>query len=174
MTMPVNGERGVTDMIIEKELALLRHMTVGDLRERYAEVTGEQSRSANKHYLVRRIAWHLQATAEGGLSERARQRARELADESFLRTRSPAHSDLSTAVACKLNGRLPKSPDTRLPMAGALLTRQYCGGSITVKVLGNGFLYEGDVYRSLTAVAKAVTGSHWNGFDFFGLREPKR
>ena len=54
-------------------------------------------------------------------------------------------------------------------MPGTVLTREYHGETVTVTVLGSGFEYEGDIYRSLTAVAKAVTGSHWNGYHFFGL-----
>jgi len=54
-------------------------------------------------------------------------------------------------------------------MAGTVLTRKYRGRQVEAKVLANGFEYEGQVYRSLSAVAKAVTGSHWNGHLFFGL-----
>ena len=55
-------------------------------------------------------------------------------------------------------------------MPGAVLTRTYKGERVSVTVLDNGFEYDGDVYRSLTAVARAVTGSHWNGYHFFGLK----
>ena len=54
-----------------KEIRALRIMTTGELRDRYREVFSEESRSYNKQYLVRRIAWQLQARDEGGLSERA-------------------------------------------------------------------------------------------------------
>jgi hypothetical protein len=54
-------------------------------------------------------------------------------------------------------------------MPGAVLTREYRGRTIAVTVLDEGFECEGTVYRSLTAVAKAVTGSHWNGYLFFGI-----
>jgi hypothetical protein len=57
-------------------------------------------------------------------------------------------------------------------MPGTVLTREYRGGEVRVTVLDRGFECEGQVYRSLTAVAKAVTGSHWNGFHFFGLDAP--
>ena len=64
---------------MKKELAALEQMTVGQLQERYIEVFGEPVRSRHKQYLIRRIAWRLQANAEGGLSERALRRAEELA-----------------------------------------------------------------------------------------------
>ena len=60
---------------ILKEIEGLRRLTVGGLREKYREVFGEESRSNHKDFLFRRIAWRIQANAEGGLSERARRRA---------------------------------------------------------------------------------------------------
>jgi hypothetical protein len=63
--------------------------------------------------------------------------------------------------------RLP--PDTRVPMPGAQITRTYKGRAVDVTVLPNGFEYDGAVYRSLTAIAKAVTGTHWNGYHFFNF-----
>jgi hypothetical protein len=63
--------------------------------------------------------------------------------------------------------RLPA--DERLPRPGSLLTRRYKGRTLQVEVLEHGFAYDGQVYRSLSAVAKAVTGSHCNGYLFFRL-----
>lgn len=60
---------------ITKEVAALEQMTVGQLQQRYVEVFAEPVRSRHKQYLIRRIAWRLQANAEGGLSERALRRA---------------------------------------------------------------------------------------------------
>jgi hypothetical protein len=62
--------------------------------------------------------------------------------------------------------------DDRLPMPGALLTREYRGRTIRVRVLPKGFDFEGTIYRSLSAVAKVVTGAHWNGYLFFGIEKP--
>ena len=58
---------------IEKEVAVLKRMAVRELRTRYGEVFSEQTRAGNKAWLIKRIAWRLQAIAEGDLSERARQ-----------------------------------------------------------------------------------------------------
>ena len=66
-------------MNVGKEIAVLKHMTVAELRARYAEVFGEETRSRHRDYLVKRITWRLQSLAEGDLSERARARAAELA-----------------------------------------------------------------------------------------------
>ena len=56
-----------------------------------------------------------------------------------------------------------------MPLPGTILRREYKGRTIKVAVLDNGFEYEGDIYRSLSAVAKVVTGTHWNGYHFFNL-----
>ncbi len=61
--------------------------------------------------------------------------------------------------------------DDRLPMPGAIITRRYKNQTIEVRVLPKGFEYEGEIYRTLSAVAKKVTGTHWNGFGFFNLVE---
>ena len=74
---------------IWSEIDGLRHQTLGQLRVKYREVFGQESRSNHKQFLVRRIAWRLQANAEGDLSERARQRALALAQETELRIRAP-------------------------------------------------------------------------------------
>ena len=149
---------------IGKEVAALKRLSVAELRARYAEVTGEATRSRHKQYLVRRIIWHMQAKVEGGLSERARRRARELAADSDVRLTAPRPNpaDGPTKVSA-----IRISSDERLPMPGEVVTRKYKGRDINVRVLPNGFDYEGEVYRSLSAVAQAVTGTHWNGYHFF-------
>jgi hypothetical protein len=151
---------------IGKEVAALKRLSVAELRARYAEVTGEATRCRHRDYLVRRIIWHMQANAEGGLSERARRRARELATGADVRLTAPAKALLSADGPTKVSAiRIPQ--DDRLP--GEVVFRKYKGRDIEVRVLPHGFEYEGDIYRSLTAVAKAVTGTHWNGYHFFHL-----
>ncbi len=59
--------------------------------------------------------------------------------------------------------------DSRIPPPGTVLTREYRGQTLRVTILDRGFEYDGKVYRSLTAIAQAVTGTHWNGLAFFGL-----
>jgi len=156
------------DMNVGKKLARLRRMTVAQLREEYAEVTGEETRSRHKDYLVRRIVWRLQANAEGDLSERARRRAMELAADADVRLTAPRNRAAPPAGQTKV-ATLHISQDDRLPMPGAVLTRRYKGRMIEVRVLPDGFEYEGEIYKSLSAVARAVTGTHWNGYHFFRL-----
>ena len=159
---------------INKAVKGLGEMTVTQLRDRYTEVFGEAARSFNKPHLVKRIAWRLQAMQEGDLSERARRRARELAIDGDLRIRPP-----DVPVEARGNGRTATSafrvePDDRLPMPGALLKRQYKGQTVQVRVLPKGFEFDGEVYSSLSAVARKITGAHWNGYHFFGLPKSSR
>ncbi|MDR1611892.1 MAG: DUF2924 domain-containing protein [Planctomycetota bacterium] len=151
-----------------KEVAALKRMTVAELRGRYAEVTGEETRCRHKDYLVRRIAWRLQANEEGDISERARKRAEELAYGTDVRITSPREKPVAKAGPTKV-GSIQVSQDDRLPMPGAVIVREYKGETIEVHVLPDGFEYEGEVYRTLSAVAKKVTGTHWNGYHFFRL-----
>ncbi|MBI1898472.1 MAG: DUF2924 domain-containing protein [Acidobacteria bacterium] len=74
---------------MREQIEGLRHMTVGQLKYKYLEVFGEESRSNHKQFLFRRIAWRIQANVEGGLSERARRRALEIANDADLRIRAP-------------------------------------------------------------------------------------
>ena len=146
---------------IQREVASLERMVTGELQERYAEIFGEVPRSRHKRYLIRKIAWRLQANAEGDLSERARQRAAELAIDAEVRTTPPKHF---TVAQTAKDGR-----DPRLPSPGTSLIRTYKSRTIQVEVKENGFEWEGERYQSLSAVAKAITGSHTNGFRFFNL-----
>jgi hypothetical protein len=157
-----------------KEVAALEQMTVGQLQDRYAEVFGEPVRSRHRQYLIRRIAWRLQANHEGGLSERARCRAEELADEADVRVTPPRAATVANperSVGSNVVVRVPVAKDSRLPGVGSQITRKYKGRTIIVTVLADGFEYLGDRYRSLTAVAKVITGAHMNGFRFFGLED---
>lgn len=158
-------------MNLSSAIEALKHMSVAELQERYIEVFGERTRSRHRQFLIKRIAWRLQAQLEGDLSARARRRAMELADDADLRVRVPAVPDSSevTEDDISVHARFSPGPDDRLPMPGATITRQYKGRTLLVRVLQRGFEYEGEVYKSLSAVAKAVTGSHWNGFHFFNV-----
>ena len=154
----------------------LRDLTVPELREEYARVFSEETRSHHKGQLQRKIAWRIQALEEGGLTERARRRASELANEADVRVVPPrgAYGDGSTPSAERTETHpFSAGHDSRLPMPGTVLTRDYRGRQIRVTVLEGGFECEGIVHRSLTAVARAVTGSNWNGFNFFGLGAPR-
>jgi hypothetical protein len=159
-----------------QQVQALSRMTVGELRERYIDVFGEETRSHHKDFLRKRIAWRLQALAEGSLSERARRRAEEIANDADLRIRmlrDPIKPGLMEVRERSVSGRLQPQRDSRLPLPGTLLVREFRGRDIVAKVLDKGFEYDGRWFKSLSAVAQEATGSKWNGFLFFGLVEPK-
>jgi len=160
-------------MTIEKQLSTLQRMSPAQLREKYADVFGEPSRSGNKDFLLKRVAWRIQSLAEGGLSERAKRRADELARDADVRTTIPRLLKSTSTVVPRTGTIAPT--DLRLPLPGTVLTRTYRGKQVRVTVLSDSqFEFEGERYRSLTAVAKAVTGSHWNGYLFFGLTQAQQ
>jgi hypothetical protein len=154
------------ELNIVNEVAALRRLSVGQLRQRFAELFGETTNASNRTWLVKRIVWRMQALTEGDLSQRARRRAAELARDADLRLNPPQRKTTATTVTPEpVNAPVPV--DHRLPPPGTILTRPYKGQLVQVQVLTEGFAYGGRVYPSLSAVAKAITGSHCNGYHFF-------
>jgi hypothetical protein len=157
---------------IDKEVALLQRMTVGQLREKFEATWGEPTKTRNKQWLVKRIAWKMQANIEGDISERARRRAAELARGTDIRTTAPkATKPISKPVGNTVTGFVQPEEDNRLPPPKSVLERVYKGEKILVLVLENGFEYEGAIYKTLSAVAKKITGQHCNGYHFFNLNK---
>jgi len=151
---------------VEKELAALEKMTTSDLQATYRKLFGDEARSSNRRWLFRRCAWRVQALAEGGLPERARRRAMEIANDAdvrFIPPRPVAPDERKPRRSVPTHVKA----DDRTPMGSGMLEREYKGRKYMVEVVSNGFLYDGRLYRSLTAVAHAITGSHWNGYHFF-------
>jgi len=153
------------ELNIVNEVAALQRLTVGQLRQRFAEVFGEATAASNRTWLIKRIAWRLQALVEGDLSERARRRATELAQDADLRLNPPRSK--TTPVTPPEPVSVPAPIDSRLPPPGTILTRPYKGQQLHVQILNEGFAYAGTVFPSLSAVAKVITGSHCNGYHFF-------
>lgn len=171
---PPNGhqrEENDMDAGTVREIEELRSGSISQVREKYREVFGEEPRSKHKDHLFRRLAWRLQALAEGGLSERALRRAHEIANEADLRVRPPRGMGEAQAgqLASAAKGRVRSRYDRRIPPPGTVLSRAFHGETITVQVLADGFEYQGRCYRSLSAIACQVTGTRWNGLAFFGL-----
>jgi hypothetical protein len=111
----------------------------------------------------------MQAVAEGDLSERARKRAAELANDADLRLSPPKSPRPSPEVAVGPKQPIDLRGERRLPPPSTILVREYKGRRIEVLALAAGFEFEGEAYKSLSAVAKAVTGQHCNGYHFFRL-----
>jgi Protein of unknown function (DUF2924) len=160
------------------EIEKLRRASIEELRAKHREVFQEETRCRHREHLFRRIAWRLQALAEGDLTERARQRANEIARDADLRVIAPKgffELDGAPIEIAPVDGP-PR--DKRLPLPGTLLSRKWKGRTILVEVLHDGFRYDNRHYPSLSAIAVAVTGTRWNGLAFFGLagnrKEPAR
>jgi hypothetical protein len=148
------------DTSLPAQLEQLRGMPAALLRARYREVFGVETQITNQNFLRRRIAWQLQVLAQGDISEAARQRAFEIAQDLELNGR------MLFERPTKKNRR---RVDRRLPAPGIELTRVYRNRTIVVKSVASGFECEGRHYDSLSAAARAVTGTRWNGLVFFGL-----
>ena len=134
---------------ITEQLLALTDMKTAALRQRYLELFKEPSNSGNAAWLRKRIAWRIQSLAEGGLSERARKRAVELADEADLRMRAP----VCLPPIESIQGVVSPGRDPRLPKPGTMLSRTFKGRQVVVTVLEDGFAFEDRTYKSLSAIA---------------------
>jgi len=160
------------DTAVLMEIENLRRESLAALREKYREVFQEETRSRHREHLFRRIAWRLQALAEGDLSERARGRAQEIARDADLRTVAPQNFFTVGGENVQTTRGDRNRRDSRLPLPGTVLSRKWKGRILLVEVLAEGFRYENRYYASLSAIAVAVTGTRWNGLAFFGLTRP--
>jgi Protein of unknown function (DUF2924) len=154
-------------MTIAEELAALRQASYRELQERHLALFGETPRPRNRMWLVKRIAWRIQANAEGDLSERAKQRCMELANYADLRIMAPRTKKAAPEQVVPVASKT--ASNDRLPMPGTVITRSYKGRQIQITVREEGLEFEGTIYKTLSAVAKAVTGTHCNGYLFFRL-----
>ncbi len=135
----------------------------------YCGLFGADVPGGNTELARRRIAWRIQAESGGGLPDSAKQHALGIARTFVGRKSKQEQAALGPAVSSKL----PSDHDSRVPVPGAVLVREYQGKQQFVRVLPSGFEWEGRVYRSLSAVAKAITGTKWNGYEFFGLEHSR-
>ncbi len=149
------------DSILSRILAL-KTASLSELQKEYSTLyDGKKATSNNKTYLWKRIAYRIQELEYGGLPEEAQNKAKELVREYDHINNKALRPDVAT--------KHYMSRDKRLPIPGTLITKNYKGADIRVKILEKGFEYNGKIYRTLTAIAKEVTGSHWNGYLFFNM-----
>jgi len=143
-----------------KQIAALGRASNADLQERWRQLMGAEPPHYNRSFLVKRLAHRLQELAYGGLSEEARAQMNQLLDDA-------GYNELGSLRA---GGKQRARPD--LPVVGTRLVREWDGERHEVTVVHGGFEYRGKRYRSLSAIASAITGTHWNGRRFFGLSAP--
>ncbi len=154
----------MTERTIAEEIDELQRLPVAELVVRYEEMFGRPPRSKHRVWLWRKICWELQARRFGGLSEVAKRRLEEL-----IAQIDPDLFGGARTVREKLTR--PRKPGLLPP--GSAITRTWRGKELRVVVLDDGFEFEAVRYRSLSAIATAVTGAHWNGKLFFGLTKRK-
>lgn len=132
------------------ELEALPNLTVLELMAKWRRLMNTEPPVKNRGFLESRLAFRIQTLAFGGLKPETKKRLRRLVEH-----------EVSGA---------PISPQGDKPATGAVLVREHNGTEHRVKVLQEGFEYDDRKYRSLSAIAKQITGTNWNGPVFFGLR----
>lgn len=155
---PAEQETRMNTTIIA-QLRALQTMAPPQLATRYQELFGKPPRVRNAAWLRRQIALQLQAHELGGLSDRVKTRLDELI----------ACIDLPLGGTTPPRPRPTLKPEPKNPLIGTTLVREWHGQQIRVEVRDNGFVWNGTVFKSLSAVAREITGTNWNGRLFFGL-----
>jgi hypothetical protein len=158
------------------ELDRLARMRPSELQRLYLKLFGRAVTSGSAELARRRIARHFQSERQGGLPDSARQHALAIAKASNLRIhlRRGRSRPGSEVLHATVRG-IVSDHDSRLPMPGCIIVKEHCGKTLVVRVLDDGFEYAGHRFPSLSAIAKEITGTKWNGFLFFGLtKEGKR
>ena len=138
-------------------LAALKAMSVNELKTEWQALFDAPAPNNSRTFLEGRLAYRIQELTYGGPDKQTRRLLDLLADE--------------------VEGTLTRKTqiaDPRNPVVGTKLIREWDGVAHTVTVLREGFDWDGRRYKSLSAVARAITGTRWNGYRFFGLRERKR
>lgn len=149
---PSQGPR--LDQTVLSRLAALKAMSVKELKVEWEKLIGTAAPNNSRAFLELRIAYRLQELTYGGPDRDTRRMLELLADE------VEGH-----------NRRKHQIADPRNPVAGTKLLRKWDGIEHTVTVLKDGFDWKGRRFKSLSAVAREITGTRWNGYRFFGLRE---
>lgn len=159
------------------QIADLPKMSAPQLQAVHRGLFGAEHRIANCQHLRRKVAWHIQATENGGLPESVRQYAIAIAHGTELRARiseNASRREAGVPLDQTVTTRVVQTRDARLPMPGCLIVKKYREQTIVIRVLSNGFEYDGRRFTSLSAIAGEITGTRWNGFAFFGLEKEAR
>ena len=141
---------------LEAEIARLPDLGHDELRKRWKLLFGRPApKSLRRKFMARAVAYQMQVVAYGGLSAATKRRLREIA----MAISNGDRTGVSSGVQIK---------------PGTQLIRQWQSTTHTVMVLDEGFALDGRTYKSLSAIAKAITGTHWNGYAFFGIKRAAR
>ena len=155
--LPRPGHHADTDNTVLAQLATLQLMSVKELKAMWADLFETEAPNNSRAFMELRIGARIQELTYGGLSRDTRRALDQLADEVEGKT-----------------SRKAMAFDSRNPAPGTRLVRLWDGVEHTVTVLHDGYELAGRKYKSLSAVAKAITGTSWNGFRFFKLGSGRR
>ena len=134
-------------------VAALRSMPIADLKQQWRDLYEKEPPPFNRRYLESRLAYRIQELAYGGLKPETVRRLEQLGEQ----------LDGGNIAVRKVRG-------SDLPIAGTRLLRAYQGVEHMVTVMQDGYEWQGRPYKSLSAIARAITGTRWNGLVFFGLK----
>ena len=146
-----------SDASVVAQLAALQKMSVVELKQRWETLFATPAPNNSRSYLEVRLGNRIQELMLGGLSRDTRRVL-----------------DLLVKELEGKNTRKAIMTDPRKPIPGTRLLREWDGAEHSVTVLRDGFDWQGRKFKSLSAVARAITGTQWNGYRFFGLREAGR
>ena len=142
---------------IPARLAALKTATTADLKQQWRDLFDREPPPFNRRYLESRLAYRIQELAYGGLKPETIRRLEQLGEE--------------------LDGGDKKKRSMRFdrdrPITGTRLLREWQGVEYVVTVTKDGFEWQGRPYKSLSAIARAITGTRWNGWTFFGLKNQR-
>ncbi|MDA9424015.1 DUF2924 domain-containing protein [Bradyrhizobium sp. CCBAU 53380] len=138
------------------QISALKSAPVGALKTRWRELFGSEPPPYNRRFLESRLAYRIQELAYGGLSTDTVRRLEALA------------ADLPTKGSKRIRHK-----NSDRPVSGTRLIREWKGVEHRVTVRDADFEYQGRPYKSLSAVARAITGTRWNGLIFFGLKSQR-
>jgi hypothetical protein len=142
---------------IPARLAALKTTPTSELKAQWHDLFGTEPPPYNRRFLESRLAYRIQELAYGGLKPETVKRLEALGEQ----------LDGGNITRRRIR-------QDRRPIAGTRLIREWQGTEHTVTVLADGYEWQGRPYQSLSAVARAITGTRWNGWVFFGLESPRR
>lgn len=147
-----------------KQVASLPNLKHDELKAMYVALYGTEPPAYNRDLIIKRLAYRLQEIAYGGLSERVERRLDEvLVENGYDENAMPVGTSKRKTKVAKDH-----------PVVGTVLLREWRGKHYQVTTLRDGFEFEGRKYRSLSAIATAITGTHQSGVAFFGLKPVRR
>jgi len=143
-------------------ISALREMPKEELKEQWRILFGKEPPACNRPFMIKRLIYRLQELEFGGIKSETREYMNQLLNEAGL-----------DALAGRKTTKKKRRRNAAELISGTLLVREWRGRNYEVKVLADGFEYDGKKYRSLSGIAKDITGTNWNGLTFFGLSTQK-